>query len=162
MRVLHAIGAAALLLAANAFAAPKVAEEVFDACEIYTADEASKVLGAQANPEPVNPKVKRPKVIPVCTYFASKDGKSLATSVQFRFGKTDDEAKHAFDEARLQFQTKPLLIPGTQEAFWSAKTGQLHVRKGRTWLTVSAGPDKVSERDMNDARKLAETLAKKL
>ncbi len=162
MRMLHALGAATMLIAASALSAPRVAEETFDACDVYTVDDASKMLGVQANAEPINPKVKRPKVIPVCTYTASKDGKSLATSAQFRFGKTDDEAKRAFDEARLQFQTKPLLIPGTQEAFWSAKTGQLHVRKGRTWLTVSMGPEKVSERDMNDARKLAELLAKKL
>ena len=60
----------------------------------------------------------------------------------------------------MQFQTKPVLISGA-EAFWSAKTGQMNLRKGRTWITVSVGPEKLNERDWNDARKLAETLAKK-
>ena len=40
MRVLHAIGAAALLLAANAFAAPKVAEEVFESPASVVFDQA--------------------------------------------------------------------------------------------------------------------------
>jgi len=162
MRFVNAMGAAALLLAANVLAAPKVAEETFDACEVYTPEDAAKALGTAANPEPVNPKVKRPKIIPACTYTGNKDGKAVASTVQFRWGKSDEEAKKAFDEARLQFQTKPLLIPGTQEAFWSGKTGQLNVRKGRTWVTMSVGPEKVSERFMDDARKLAEILVKKL
>jgi hypothetical protein len=162
MRVQYAIGAATLLLAMNVLAAPKVVEETFDACDVYTAEDAAKALGTAANPEPINPKVKRPKIIPACTYTGNKDGKAVATSVQFRWGKTDEEAKKAFDEARLQFQTKPLLIPGTQEAFWSGKTGQLHVRKGRTWVTMSVGAEKASERFVDDAKKLADIIVKKL
>ena len=162
MRALYVIGAATLLFAANVLAAPKVAEEVFDACDVYTPDDAAKALGTAANPEPINPKVKRPKIIPVCTYTGSKDGKAVATSVQFRWAKTDDEARKEFDQARMQFQTKPLLMTGYDEAFWSGKTGQLHVRKGRTWVTMSIGADKASERFVDDAKKLAEMLAKKL
>src|SRR5262249_33064441 len=130
--------------------------------DVYTADDATKMLGATANPEPVNPKVKRPKVIPICTYTGNKDGKAVATSVQFRWGKTDEEAKKEFDQARLQFQTKPLILSGVDEAFWSGKTGQLHIRKGRTWVTMSNGADKASERFIDDAKKMAEMLAKKL
>ena len=111
--------------------------------------------------EPVNPKVRRPKVVPNCTYKGFKDGKPVAATVQFRWGKTDAEAQHAFDEARMQFQTKPMLISGS-DAFWSAKTGQMNVRKGRTWLTIAVGPDKLSERDLADAKKLAELLVQKL
>jgi hypothetical protein len=59
-------------------------------------------------------------------------------------------------------QTKPLMIPGIEGAFWSAKTGQMNLRKGRTWLTLSVGPPKLSERDMEQARRLAEVLGKKL
>ena len=68
---------------------------------------------------------------------------------------------NAFDDARMHFQTKPLLISGV-EAFWSGKTGQLHVRKGRTWVTLQVGGAPLQERDINDARKLGEILAKKL
>ena len=114
--------------------------------------------------EPVNPKVKPkppPKVIPICTYKGCKEGKPVEAKAHFRFGKTDAEAQKAFEEHRLQVQTKPLLISGT-EAFWSDKTGQMNLRKGRTWVTLSVGPEKLSERDIDQAKALAELLVKKL
>jgi hypothetical protein len=137
------------------------AEETFDACEVFTQGDAESALGTTAAGEAANPKVKRPKVIPACTYNGFKEGKPVAASVLFRFGKTDSDAQHAFDDARMQFQTKPMLISGA-DAFWSAKTGQMNLRKGRTWVTVSVGPPKLAERDLADAKKLAEILAKKL
>src|SRR5471032_212605 len=152
----------AMAILGTAFAVPAAwAEETFDACEVFTQAEAELALGTAAAGETFNPKVKRPKVIPVCTYNGFKDGKPVAASVQFRFGKTDGDAQRAFDEARMQFQTKPMLIAGA-DAFWSAKTGQMNLRKGRAWVTVSVGPPKLSERDLADAKKLAEILAKKL
>lgn len=159
LRVAAVLGAAAAVL--NAAAAP-VAQETFDACNVFTPEDAEAALGVAASGEPVNPKVKRPKVIPVCTYNGFKEGKPVAATVQFRFGKTDADAKGAFDDESMKIRTKPLLISGTEAAYWSAKTGQMHVRKGRTWLTVTVGPPKLSERDMDDARKLAEILVKKL
>ena len=160
MRMPKLLGAAAAM--AVAVVAPAWAQESFDACVVFTAADAEKALGMPAAAEPVNPKVKRPKVVPACTYSAVKEGKPVAASAQFRFGKTPDEAQKAFEDARMQFQTKPMLIPGVESAFWSAKTGQMNVRKGRTWLTVSVGPERLNERDMNEARKLAEILAKKM
>lgn len=148
--------AAALALPGAAFA-----QDAFDACEVFTQADAEKALGVAAAPEPVNPKVKRPKVVATCTYNGFKDGKPVAASAQFRFGKTDQDAQRAFDEARLQFQTKPMLISGS-DAFWSAKTGQMNLRKGRTWLTLAIGPAKLSEREAEQAKKLAEILVKKL
>jgi len=137
------------------------AEETFDACDVFTQVDAEKALGTTAAGETFNPKLKRPKVIPVCTYSGFKDGKPVAVSVQFRFGKTEGDAQKAFDDARMQFQTKPMLISGA-DAFWSAKTGQMNLRKGRAWVAVSVGPEKLGDRDLNDAKKLAEILAKKM
>ena len=54
-----------------------------------------------------------------------------------------------------------MLLPGA-EAFWAGKVGQMHLRKGKTWVTMTVGPAAVRERDMNDAKRLAESLAKKL
>lgn len=152
-----------MALSATVFLGPAAwaAEETFDACDVFTQADAEKALGTAAAGETFNPKVKRPKVIPVCTYNGFKEGKPVAASVQFRFGKTEGDAQKAFDDARMQFQTKPMLISGT-EAFWSAKTGQMNLRKGRTWIAVAVGPAKLSERDVADAKKLAEILAKKL
>ena len=160
MRIIDAIACAVLGTAAlAATAAP--AEEPFDACTVFTQDDAEKTLGTQMAAEPVNPKARRPRVIPECTYNGFKDGKPVAASVHFRFGRSESEAREAFEQARLQYQTKPLLLPNA-EAFWSAKTGQMNLRKGRTWITVSVGTDKVRERDMDQAKKLAELLATKI
>ncbi len=152
------LGAAALMPVTVRAAAQ---EETFDACDVFTADDAQGILGVAAAAEPVNPKVKKPKIILTCTYTGFKDSKPVAATVQFRFGKTNEEAQRAFDDARLQFQTKPLLISGA-ESFWSSKTGQLNLRKGRVWLTISVGSPKISERDMAEAKKLAEVMVKKL
>jgi hypothetical protein len=154
LTALAILGAACLHLGAWA-------QESFDACEIFTQPDAEQALGTAATGEPVNPKVKRPKVIATCTYNGFKEGKPVVASAQFRFGKTESDAQKAFDDARMQFQTKPMLISGT-EAFWSAKTGQMNIRKGRAWLTLSVGPQKFSDRNLDDAKKLAEILAKKL
>ena len=154
-----AVGMAAVLAAWIGSA--KAAEESFDACEVFTQADAEQALGTTAAAEPVNPKVKRPRVVPNCTYKGFKDGKAVAATAQFKFGRTDNDARAAFEEARMQFQTKPMLISGA-EAFWSAKTGQMNLRKGRTWVTVAVGSDRPGERDPGDARKLAEVLAKKL
>lgn len=152
--MLAAIGAAAVIL-------PAKAQDAFDACAVFTQEDAEKALGSPAAGEPVNPKVRRPKVVLGCTYNGVKEGKPVAANAQFRVARSPDESARAFEEARLQFQTKPMLISGA-DAFWSGKTGQMHVRKGRTWVTLSVGPQKLNEREIDPAKKLAEILVKKL
>lgn len=137
------------------------AQDVFDACEVFTLAEAQSVLGKGASPEPANPKVKRPRVVTTCSYFASREGQVTSASAQFRSAKTEADLQRAFDEERLQFQTKPMILADGR-AFWSAKQGQLHLLKGRTWLTVTVGSAKAAEREPEPARRLAEQLAKKL
>ena len=138
-----------------------LAQESFDACAIFTQEDAQKVIGKEAAGEAVNPKAKRPKVIPVCTYNAVKDGTRIAASATFKFGKTPEEVQRAFEEARMKFQTKPMLIEGA-DAFWSSRTGEMTLRKGRTWMIVAVGPSQLNQRDLNDAKRLAEILARKL
>lgn len=159
---IRALAGAAFAVLALASLAARAAEERFDACDIFTQADAEKALGTAAEAEPVNPKVRRPKVVTTCTYNGFKDGKPVAASVQFRFGRSDDETRAAFEAARLQYQTKPMLIPGTQGVFWSAKTGQLNLLKGRTWITITLGGPKPGDRDDEQARKLAEALAAKI
>jgi hypothetical protein len=137
------------------------AQDTFDACEVFTQADAQKVLGANVDPEPVNPKVKRPKVIPTCTWWSSKDGKPVSAAATFRFAKTEAEAQRAFDDEKLKFQTKPMLIGGAS-AFWSAKQGAFQFLKGRTWVVVAVGGAKPAERDAEASRKVAEILLKKL
>lgn len=159
MRISQAI---AVVCACGAAAAvPPALGQDFDACTVFTQEDAEKALGTPAASEPVNPKVKRPKHVPNCTYTGSKDGKAVSATAQFKVARTNEEAARAFDESRLQLQTKPMLISGA-EAFWSGKTGQLYVRKGKTAVSLAVGPAKVNERELDAARKLAEILVKKL
>ncbi len=150
----------ATALAAGA-AAGACAQDSFDACELLTQAEATKALGVAAEPEPVNPKTKKPKVVPTCTWWGSKDGKSISASATFRFLRSDADAQRAFDEERLKFQTKPMMVGGAS-GFWSAKQGAVQLLKGRTWLVVVVGGEKPAERDAEASRKLAEAIAKKL
>ena len=160
MRMLQALGALAAIGVA-AVALPAKAEDGFDACLVFVQADAEAALGVTAAPEPVNPKVKRPKVVMGCTYTGFKDSKPVAATVQFKSARTEAEVQKGFDDARLQFQTKPLYISGA-EAFWSAKTGQLNLRKGRTWIAIAVGPPAIGERDVEQAKKLAEIMVKKL
>ena len=159
MRKLQA--SVAIFMAMSAGAA-RAAEEPFDACLLFTQAEAEKALGTAAAPEMFNPKVKRPKVVTSCSYFGTKDGKPVEARAQFKSARSDAEVQHAFDEAKLRFATKPLLIPGADASFWSAKTGEMNLRKGRHWIVVTVGPPKPQEREMEPSRQLAQALAQKL
>ena len=158
MRTILMMTSAALAVAGMASAS---AQDGFDACEVFTQAEAQKALGGPAEPEPVNPKARKPKVVPTCTWLGTKEGKPVSAAVTFRFGRTEAELQRAFDDEKLKFQTKPMLI-GDGMAFWSAKQGVLQLLKGRTWIVVAVGGAKPSERDAEASKKLAEVLEKKL
>ena len=159
MRKLHvSVGFVVAMAAGSALAA----EEAFDACLLFTQADAEKALGTSASPEPVNPKVKRPKVVTTCTYHGFKDGKPVEARAQFKSARTEGEVQHAFDDAKLKTATKPLLIPGADASFWSGKTGEMNLRKGRHWLVVTVGSPRASEREMEPSRQLAQVLAQKL
>lgn len=158
MRLPHAVSIAALLALAPQ---PAAGQEAFDACGVFTQEDAEKALGTAATGEAAGAKARRPRVVLQCTYNGFKDGKPVAATAQFRFARSPEEAQRAFDDYRMQYQTKPLLISGA-EAFWSAKTGQMNVRKGRAWMQLSVGGAKLNERDADMARKLAEILVGKM
>jgi hypothetical protein len=149
------------MLAAAVAMSPAYAQESFDACEVFTLADAQAVLGEDAAAEPANPKVKRPKVVPACSYHSTKDGRKLTATATFKWGKTNEDTQRAFEDARMQFQTKPMLISGA-EAFWAGKQGEMMLRKGRTWITLAVGPALPTQRDVNTAKKLAEILVKKM
>ena len=149
----------ACLTCTTALAAPH-AYAAFDACDVFTQAEAESVMEvAVANDARSR---KRPWLVTTCSYRATKEGLPVEASVHFRFSGSDLEAQRAFDEARMSLQTKPFIMPGGAEAFWSARTGEMNLRKGRAWVTMSVGPDAVKDRDLEPARKLAEMIAKKL
>lgn len=146
------------LVAANAVVAQ--APKEFDACRVFTAEDAGKVLGVPATQDIVSSKV---KVVLACNYTStSGDAKTLQVAgASFRFARSDGEARRSFSEARLEVRGKPMMVAG-KDAFWVEKLGQLNVLKGNTWLTVSAGPVGMQGRDATPAIKLAEILLPKI
>jgi hypothetical protein len=158
MRKLQAVGA--VLCCATGMAV--AAEEPFDACQAFTQADAQKALGTEVVGEAFNPKVKRPKVVTSCVYTGTKEGKPVEARVQYRFAQNPAELQKAFEESRLQIATKPLMVKGADASFWSARTGQMNLRKGRTWLIVHVGSPKPVEREVDSSRALAEALAARL
>jgi hypothetical protein len=161
MRLLDLMSAAFVVAVPVALAA----EQPFDACQVFTQGDAQLAVGAPVQLPPENPRAKHkvaPKVIPACMYSGTKDGKPVVANIHFHFARSEAETLREFEDNRMRFQTKPLLIPGIDAAFWSGKSGEMNLRKGGTWVTLTVGPDKPSERDIDAARKAAESLAKKL
>jgi hypothetical protein len=146
---------------AAAVVSPAFAQDAFDACTVFTQQDAEKALGTAVTGETPNPKAKKPKVVTTCSYSGVREGKPVAATAEFKVARNNEESQRAFENARLREQTKPMLLPGA-EAFWNGKAGVFHLRKGRTWVTMTAGATKLADRDLNDARKLAEILAAKL
>ncbi|MDX2218870.1 MAG: hypothetical protein SF172_07605 [Burkholderiales bacterium] len=138
---------------------PKDAGREFNACSLFTAEDAATVLGTSVEQEVF--KSKAPKVQPNCVYTAKADGKALLISVQFRFFRSPTEAVAALKEARLEARGQPLILSG-QDAYWNAKQALLVVTKGNSIVTITAGPARENERVPELARKVAERLLPKL
>lgn len=155
--------AIALMLGSLSSVAPaqgaKDAGRDFNACALFTVEDATAVLGASAEQEVF--KSKAPRVQPNCVYTANADGKAQVVSVQFRFFRSAQEAVAALREARLESRGQPLILAG-QDAYWHPKQALLVVTKGNSIVTITAGPTRESERVPELARKAAALLLPKL
>jgi len=103
------------MLAAGVPLTPALAQEAFGCpAKSSTVEEPRRrFLGKDAAAEPVEtPRLKRfPKVIPSCTYHATKDGRgrSRPPAVVQGGAKTNEDTQRALrGRARMQFQTKPM------------------------------------------------------
>lgn len=148
----------ALLNTAHAQSAKDAGRE-FNACSLFTADDAAAILGTAVEQEVF--KSKAPKVQPNCVYTAKVDGKPALVSVQFRFFRSPAEAVAALKEARLEARGQPLILGG-QDAYWHPKQALLVITKGNSVVTLTAGPARENERLQELARKAAERLLPKL
>ena len=97
MRMLDALKFAALFSVALATTAR--AEEAFDACDVFTVQPTpSRRSASRRAAEPVNPKVKRPKVVLTCTYNGLQ-GRQVrrGDACSSASARTEEEAQRAFD-----------------------------------------------------------------
>ncbi len=138
------------------------AEEPFDACDVFTQADAEAALGTAARRGAGEPKVRRPKVIATCTYNGFKDGKPVAATVQFRFGRTEAEAQQRLrgrapavpDQAPAHLRRRGVL---EREDRPDEPAQGSHLGRRSRWARRRS-----SERDMDEAKKLAEILATKI
>jgi uncharacterized glyoxalase superfamily protein PhnB len=160
MKVCHSL---LIIFAVSAAACLAQTPKDFDACRIFTAEDAEKALAVAVKKDVVNSKVKnKDKAVMACSYSSeSGDAKPLqVAAVLFRFARSDEEAKRIFSESRLEVRGRPMII-ARADTFWDEKLGQLNVLKGNVWLTVNAGPAGLQKREPEAAKKLAEALIPK-
>lgn len=127
----------------------------FHACQLFTLEDATAVLGGPAEPEPT--KAKAPKTSLQCNYLRQDGAKAMAASASFRFFRSPAEALATLKESRLEARGRPLIISG-QDAYWHPKTAQLFVAKGNSLVMLQVGVLEEKERDPEPARKAAERL----
>lgn len=153
-----------IMFAVSATACLAQTPKDFDACSIFTAEDAEKALAVTVKKDVVNSKVKsKDKAVLACSYSSdSGDAKPpQVAAVLFRFARTEEEAKHLFSESRLAVRGRPMII-ARADTFWDEKLGQLNVLKGSVWLTVNAGPAGAQKREPDTAKKIAAALIPKI
>jgi hypothetical protein len=161
MKICHSL---LIMFAVSAAACMAQTPKDFDACRIFTAEDAEKALAVAVKKDVVNSKVKsKDKTALACSYSSeSGDVKAFqVAAVLFRFARSDEEAKGLFSESRREVRGRPMIIAGA-DTFWDEKLGQLNVLKGNVWLIVTAGPAGQQKRESEAAKKLAETLIPKI
>lgn len=151
------LGRCLLCLIGLAWMAPVSAQmpRDFHACLLFTAEDASAVLGGPAETEQV--KGKPAKTATQCTYLRQENGKSLSATASFRFFRSPAEALSTLKESRLEVRGRPLIISG-QDAYWHPKAGHLVVAKGNSVVVLQVGSAADNEREPEPARKAAERL----
>jgi hypothetical protein len=127
----------------------------FNACLLFTAEDAGSVLGGPAEQELV--KGKAPKTSTQCVYLRQNAGRTLTASANFRFFRSSGEALATLKESRLEVRGRPLIING-QDAYWHPKAAHLVVAKGNAVVVLQVGSPTETERDPEVARKAAERL----
>jgi hypothetical protein len=153
-----------IMFAVSAAACMAQTPKDFDACSIFTAEDAEKALAVAVKKDVISSKVKsKDKTALACSYSSeSGDGKALqAAAVLFRFARSDEEAKGLFSESRREVRGRPMII-ARADTFWDEKLGQLNVLKGNVWLTINAGSAGLQKHEPGAAKKLAEALIPKI
>jgi hypothetical protein len=142
------------------------------ACDIFTLDDAKKILGDQAQKSDVNPPDASSEDIEVTQCFYEQPaGDTLASikaqkqaSILVRGAKTSKGAES--NDAVFKGSFKPAEaqdIPNYGDgAFWNPQFGQFNIYKNGNWYILSVGPSTPSEKTLDDAKKLADALIGKL
>jgi hypothetical protein len=142
------------------------------ACDVFTLDDAKKILGDNAQKSDVSSSNASSPIIEVtqCLYD-QPTGDTLASiksqkqaSLVVRGAK--DQAGADSNNDVFKGSKKP---PGVQDiggygdgAFWNPQFGQLNIYKNSNWYILSVGPITPTDKKIDDAKSLADVLINKL
>ncbi len=137
------------------------------ACDVLTADDATKVLGTTAQAGSTNsdePTEGPDVVVSTCTYSdgSSAIGQSKTVSVLVRAAKSTDGAESNTSQFGDQKPSGAQEVTGYGEAaFWNPAFGQLNVLKNGNWYILSNGSIKAADRTVDQAKQLADVISAK-
>lgn len=143
------------------------------ACELFTLDDAKKVLGDTAvKSEDAGTGGASSDDIEVSQCFyqlpAGADITSITNQKQASLLVRSAKTQTGADSNKDYFNgsTKPENVQDVAEygdaAFWSPDYGQLNILKGNQWYILQVGPAALSGRTQADAKKLADVIISKL
>lgn len=145
---------------------------ITDACTIFTLEDAKQVLGSAAekgtNTSAGNVSTSD-LAVSTCTYLV-KASTQNATTVQSQPTASilvrSSKSTMGTASNKSQFTTLPVgaeTVSGYGDsAFWNPTFGQLNVLKHNNWVILSNGTLKITDRKLDDAKKLADVIVPKL
>lgn len=152
--------------------AVKLSEKQGEACKLFTAADAKKVLGETAKANNVTlPDNNQNKDVTGSTCNYSTEAKTPAdipnvrsATIMMRIPLTDAGKK----DNNSQFKTLKPVDEATnvtgygESAFWNPAFGQLNILVNDTWLMISNGSGAPNNRSLDDAKKVADIVVPKL
>lgn len=140
------------------------------ACEIYPLADAQKLLGDKVKYEDTALGAQSTNDIEISACSYSTPFKNLeelqsaqTSSVLMRSAKTSAGAYSNLKPFKDEKPEGAQTVNGYGElAYWNQSRAQLNVYKEGNWLIFSAGPLNASERQLEDARKLADIIMPKI
>lgn len=141
-----------------------------DACTVFTIEEAQKVLGITAKKGDTKAgDVSNDQVsVSTCSYSTPlADGASVSSiktaTLLARSAKNSEGAKGNKSQFGTGMPAGAQKVDGYgNDAFWNPAFGQLNIMKNNNWYILSSGSPKVSDKTLDDAKKLADVIIDKL
>ncbi len=144
-------------------ATPEVPQAEKTVCGILTQDVADIYMEGGAIASDSNKEAPRDSnnvIISTCTYN-SADGTKTA-SLLMRVAKNAEGSAHDKEQFGPNKPSTAQTLSGYGDsAYWDADFKQLNILKGTTWYIITAGPNQVSSRTVDQARLLADLLVQK-
>lgn len=132
------------------------------ACDVFTTEDAKKVLGDGAAVTPMNePKPTSDTVeVTQCSYAqGDKQATLLSRSAKSDLGRTSNQEVFTGSQRPADAQA----VEGYGDsAYWAPALGQLNIYKSGNWYIMTISTGKTDARSLDETKKLADTVIEKL